>query len=89
MEMKEGRQPQIASRKSSVVCLCAAFFFLLSAKESGCRHNALPNGETRPATEARSADFLLKKLRSHERPELQTMSAQAKIYFESEGQNID
>ncbi|MFN0036261.1 MAG: DUF4292 domain-containing protein, partial [Saprospiraceae bacterium] len=62
-------------------------FFLLSAKETGCRKNA-PTGEPRFATEVRSTDFLQKKLRSHARPNLKTVNAQAKIYLEGNNQSI-
>jgi hypothetical protein len=67
--------------------LFAGLFFLLSAKESGCRKSAsltMPQ----PATEVRKPDFLQKKLRAQWRNELQTITAQAKIFVEGEGQSI-
>ncbi|MBC7777601.1 MAG: DUF4292 domain-containing protein [Phycisphaerae bacterium] len=64
-----------------------AVLFLLSAKETGCRKKA-NFGETRPATEVRSAAFLKKKLRNHEHPNLNFVTAQAKVFAEGNGQSM-
>ncbi len=70
----------------SIPLLCACFL-LVSAKETGCRKSAIL-GETRPATDVRSPQYLQKKLRSHEDPDLKFMNAQAKIFVEGNGQSI-
>ncbi|MDO8366977.1 MAG: DUF4292 domain-containing protein [Saprospiraceae bacterium] len=60
---------------------------LLSAKETGCRRS--PDlGETRPAKDVRSPNFLQKKLRNHEDPNLNFVNAQAKVFIEGNGQSI-
>ncbi len=64
-----------------------AALFLLSAKGTGCRKRPT-FGETRPATEARSTSFLQKKLRSHDHPNLNFVTAQAKVFAEGNGQSL-
>ena len=76
-----------ASRNWHLATFFVAALFLVSAKETGCRKN--PNfSETRPATETRSAMFLMKKLRNHEHPNLNFVNAQAKVFMEGNGQSI-
>lgn len=75
------------SRKLQHFALFLAFFLLLSAKETGCRKT--PSfGNTRPATDVRSPDFLKKKLRNYEHKNLNLMNAQAKVFMEGNGQSI-
>ena len=73
--------------KLAVVGLLAAFFFLLSAKETGC-HSTPSIAGVRPATEVRSPASLKKKLHSNEHPNLNFINAQAKVYLEGNGQSI-
>ncbi|MFN0173246.1 MAG: DUF4292 domain-containing protein [Saprospiraceae bacterium] len=73
--------------KNKVSTLFVAALMLLSAKETGCRRS--PNFvETRPATEVRSQEFLKKKLRNNEHPNLNFVNAQAKVFMESDGQSM-
>ncbi len=64
------------------------FLGFLSAKDTGCGRSK-PVKPAKPATEVRPADFLVKKLSSHDLSGIQTMSARAQIYAEGEGQSIN
>ena len=81
------KRPMMQGRLVAVG-LFAAFFFLLSAKETGCRRNSALSGEPGTATETRSANYLQKKLRNQERPNIRTMNAQAKVFAEGNGQSM-
>ncbi|MDX1910676.1 MAG: DUF4292 domain-containing protein [Saprospiraceae bacterium] len=67
--------------------LLAGLFFLLSAKESGCRKKTTLRAPL-PATELRKPDFLLKKLRAQQHPDLYALTAQAKVFIEGDGQSV-
>jgi len=60
----------------------------LSAKDTGCGRS-IPAKPARPATETRSADFLVHKLSSRDMSGIQSLSAKARIYAEGEGQSIN
>lgn len=78
---------KLGTRNLILFPLLCACLLLVSAKETGCRKSTLV-GETRPATDVRSPQYLQKKLRSHEDPDLKFMNAQAKIFVEGNGQSI-
>lgn len=65
----------------------AAFFLCLSAKETGCRRKGA-EGPAQPATETRSADFLVQKLKGRDVSDIRTLSARAEIFAEGEGQSV-
>ncbi len=77
----------LSTRNFQLLTLFAASFFLLSAKETGCRKSP-QFGESQAATETRSVPYLKKKLRGHERSTLNFVNAQAKIFMEGNGQSI-
>lgn len=86
--IKSGFKRPMMRGKLVAAGLFAAFFFLLSAKETGCRRNSALSGEPGTATETRSANYLQKKLRNQERPNIRTMNAQAKVFAEGNGQSM-
>ena len=61
---------------------------LLSAKESGCKRSATDTGASKPATEARSSNYLIKKLQGRDLSKVNQLNAQAKIFVEGNGQSI-
>jgi len=65
----------------------ASFFLFFSAQETGCRKKSRAEG-AQTATEARSPSFLKKKLSSHERRNVVSANASAKIFVEGEGQSM-
>lgn len=65
----------------------AAFFLLFAAQETGCRKRTLLEGPN-AATETRSPSYLKKKLRSHDRSNVTSAQAQAKIFMEGDGQSL-
>lgn len=66
---------------------CLVFAALLSAKGTGCTKRS-PLTEARTATEARSMEFLKRKLRNYEHSNLKMANAHAKIYVDGNGQSI-
>lgn len=62
--------------------------FLLSADNSGCKGKKSVTSVAKPATEARSVAYLLKKLRENEPTRAQSLSAKADLYLEGDGQSI-
>jgi len=64
-----------------------ALLFCLSAKDSGCSRKNM-SGPATPATEARSPDFLLEKLKNRDLSEVHTLTARANIFAEGEGQSV-
>lgn len=66
----------------------AACFLLFSAQETGCRKNTRGLEGPHSATTARSTSFLKKKLSSHQRSNVVSVNAQAKIFVEGEGQSM-
>ena len=73
--------PTIQARLSLAhsTCLSLLLLFSISATDGGCRRKA-GHDAIRPATEARSSDFLLAQLRKKESPEVRYFSAKAKIF---------
>lgn len=61
--------------------------FGLSAKDSGCGRSK-PVRPAEPATQARPADYLLRKLNNRDVSEIQAISARAQIYAEGEGRSV-
>lgn len=61
---------------------------LLSAKQTGCKRSGTDSAEPKPATEARSSNFLIKKLRDRDLSKVNHLNAQAKIYVEGQGQSL-
>ena len=59
----------------------------LSAKDTGCGRSA-PVKPAKPATEARPADFLVRKLSSRDLSGIRALTARARIYAEGEGQSV-
>lgn len=75
---------QLATFNLQLLTFFVAALMLLSAKETGCRRS--PNfAESRPATEMRSQEYLKKKLRNNEHPNLNFVTAQAKVFLEGDG----
>ncbi len=75
------------ARNLPLLIIGLASLFLLSAKETGCRKT--PNfGESGPATETRSPEYLKKKLRGYDRKNLNLVNAQAKVFYEGNGQSL-
>jgi hypothetical protein len=75
------------TRNLRLSIIVLASLFLLSAKETGCRRT--PDfGKSGPATEARSPEYLKKKLRSYDHKNLNMVNAQAKVFMEGNGQSI-
>jgi hypothetical protein len=67
--------------------LTALCFLCLSAQETGCRRKAANNAMSGEIA-ARSADFLVKKLRAQVHPNVKHLNAQAKVFVEGEGQSF-
>ena len=65
----------------------ASLLFCLSAKETGCRQRG-PSAPAAPATVVRPPVFLYEKLKNRDVSGVRTLSAQADIYAEGEGQSI-
>lgn len=66
-----------------------SFTLLLSAKESGCKRSGTETtGSDKAATEAKSSNYLLKKLRGRDVSKVKHLNAQAKIFVEGNGQSI-
>jgi hypothetical protein len=61
--------------------------FSLSAVNTGC-HRRASGTESAEATEARSASFLKKKLDAVDRSEIEALNAQARFFFDGNGQSI-
>lgn len=61
---------------------------LLSADTSGCKGKKSSTSVAKPATEARSVAYLLKKLRENEPKSAKSLSAKADLYLEGNGQSI-
>ena len=75
------------ARNLPLLIIGLASLFLLSAKETGCRKT--PNfGKSGPATETRSPEYLKKKLRGYDRKNLNLVNAQAKVFYEGNGQSL-
>jgi Domain of unknown function (DUF4292) len=62
--------------------------FLLSAKSTGCSGKKTASLEEKPATSQRSADYLLRKLKSVDMSKASTMSAKAGLFLQGNGQSI-
>ncbi|MCC7467091.1 MAG: DUF4292 domain-containing protein [Saprospiraceae bacterium] len=70
--------------------ICGLFVVLvfgLSAVNTGCHRGAAGNSTGAPL-EARSPSFLKKKLQAVDRDDIETMNAQARIFFDGNGQSI-
>jgi hypothetical protein len=70
--------------------VCGLFLVLvlgLSATNTGC-HRKASGTAAGDVPEARSTSFLKKKLESVDRSEIETLNAQARIFFEGNGQSI-
>lgn len=67
--------------------LLAVLFFSLSAKESGCKRMQGDQAGM-AATEARSTQFLLKKLQNRDLKSVNRLNAQAKVMLEGSGQSV-
>lgn len=72
---------------SKYFCLFILLFTGLSARDSGCRSKSRGDN-IRPATTARSADFLQKQLKKTAFDEINTFSAKAKIFASGEGDAV-
>jgi hypothetical protein len=59
----------------------------LSFKESGCKRQVAEDG-FREATEAKSTDFLIKKLKGHNRKDIKRINAQGRMHVEGSGQSV-
>lgn len=77
--------PALNRIRAGRLLVFASLLFCLAAKESGCRKKDAPAA---PATEKRSAIFLLDKLRKRDVSGINTLSARAEIFAEGEGQAI-
>ncbi|MCB0525959.1 MAG: DUF4292 domain-containing protein [Lewinellaceae bacterium] len=67
--------------------LVMVLFSTLSAKETGClRKNK--NSIGKPATESRSADYLIKKLEKRDMGSVKALNAKARVFFKSEEESI-
>jgi Domain of unknown function (DUF4292) len=67
--------------------LLALVSSLFSAKETGC-NRARGNAAAVNATEARPANYLLKKLQNHDLSKVKYLNAQAKIHVDGDGQSM-
>lgn len=65
----------------------SALLFCLAAKDSGCGRKNM-NSPASPATEIRSADFLMEQLKSRDVSGVRTLAARAVIFAEGEGQSV-
>jgi Domain of unknown function (DUF4292) len=83
----ESNKSLFASFRFPLCMVFLSFFFLISAKETGCRKTAGLGG-AHTATVLHSPEYLKKKLRSHEHSNLNLVNAQAKIFLEGNGQSI-
>lgn len=59
----------------------------MSARETGCKRNSAV-GAAKPATESRSAHYLIKKLESKDPKAVNSINAQARVLMEGNGQSI-
>ncbi|MEY3239583.1 MAG: hypothetical protein RIR11_1021 [Bacteroidota bacterium] len=80
----------LLDRKYLIVFSLFCFGLLPSSYQKGCSGAKASVGAPRPATDIRSTDFLQKKLaqRQNEMASVQSLTARARIYSESEGMNI-
>ncbi|MCE7923136.1 MAG: DUF4292 domain-containing protein [Haliscomenobacteraceae bacterium CHB4] len=69
------------------ILFIASLLCCLSAKESGCKRKG-PSGPALPATEVRSAGFLVEKLKIRDVSGIKTLTARAEIFAEGEGQSV-
>jgi len=67
--------------------LLTLVFGLFSAKETGC-HRVRGDAPASDATEARPANYLLKKLQNRDVSKVKFLNAQAKIHIDGDGQNM-
>lgn len=63
------------------------FVFGISAEDSGCGRAKAPK-PAKPATEARTAEFLLRELNKRDASRIRTLTARARIYAEGGGQSV-
>lgn len=67
--------------------LSLSLLALISAKDSGC-HRMQAEAPGQPATQARTVNFLLKKLQHREMSNVRYLNAQAKIFVDGKGQSV-
>jgi len=67
---------------------CGLLLFFISAKQNGCTRKVRDDAIV-PATSLRSTDFLLRQLEQRQLPEIESMTARAKVFAESDGMAIE